>query len=119
MMISPIAISRRKVMLLLSDSALSMAEPFSPIARGNAGNDKVLAKIGAAYKKTAAQVCLRYLVQQDIVVIPRTSKIERLSENAAIFDFALSEAEMAEISALANPAGRLVDWAYSGRQKWD
>jgi diketogulonate reductase-like aldo/keto reductase len=92
---------------------------YSPIARGNAGNDKVLAKIGAAYKKTAAQVCLRYLVQQDIVVIPRTSKIERLSENAAIFDFALSEAEMAEISALANPAGRLVDWAYSGRQKWD
>ncbi|MGA2894972.1 MAG: aldo/keto reductase [Xanthobacteraceae bacterium] len=92
---------------------------YSPIARGNGGNDKVLAKIGAAHKKSAAQVCLRFLVQQGIVVIPRTSKVERLSENAAIFDFALSEAEMAAISALANPEGRLVDWAYSGRQKWD
>ena len=92
---------------------------YSPIARGNAGSDQVLARIGAAHKKTAAQVSLRYLVQQNIVVIPRTSKIERLSENAAIFDFALSETEMAEIAALANSEGRLVDWAYSGRQKWD
>jgi 2,5-diketo-D-gluconate reductase B len=92
---------------------------YSPIARGNARNDKVLAVIGATHKKTAAQICLRYLVQQDIVVIPRTSKIERLAENAAIFDFALSDDEMARIASLAHRDGRLVDWAYSGRQKWD
>jgi 2,5-diketo-D-gluconate reductase B len=92
---------------------------YSPIARGNAKNDKLLARIGAAHKKTAAQVCLRYLVQQDIVVIPRTSKLERLTENAALFDFALSEAEMAEIAALAHRDGRLVDWSYSGSAKWD
>jgi diketogulonate reductase-like aldo/keto reductase len=92
---------------------------YSPIARGNAANDKVLARIGAAHEKTAAQICLRYLVQQDIVVIPRTGKLERLSENAAIFDFALSDGEMAQIAALANRDGRLVDWAYSGRAKWD
>ncbi len=64
----------------------------------------MLARIGAAYKKTAAQICLRYLVQQNIVVIPRTSKLERLSENAAIFDFALSDEDMAEIAALAQAA---------------
>jgi diketogulonate reductase-like aldo/keto reductase len=92
---------------------------YSPIARGNAKNDAVLARIGAAHKKTAAQICLRYLVQQDIVVIPRTSKLERLAENAALFDFALSEAEMSEIAALANPGGRIVDWSYSGSAKWD
>ena len=92
---------------------------YSPIARGEVRNDEVLARIGAAHKKTAAQVCLRYLVQQDIVVIPRTSKLERLSENAAIFDFALSAEEMAEIAALAKPEGRLVDWAFSGRSNWD
>jgi len=92
---------------------------YSPIARGNAKNDKLLARIGTAHKKTAAQVCLRYLVQQNIVVIPRTSKVERLSENAAIFDFTLNKEEMAEIAALANPDGRIVDWAYSGRAKWD
>jgi diketogulonate reductase-like aldo/keto reductase len=92
---------------------------YSPIARGNARNDEVLARIGAAHGKTAAQACLRFLVQQNIVVIPRTSKVERLKENAAIFDFALSKSEMAEISALAHPGGRVVDWAFSGRPKWD
>jgi diketogulonate reductase-like aldo/keto reductase len=79
----------------------------------------VLTRIGAAHNKTAVQVCLRFLVQHDIVVIPRTSKVERLSENAAIFDFELSRQEMTEIAGLAHPGGRVVDWAYSGRPKWD
>jgi diketogulonate reductase-like aldo/keto reductase len=92
---------------------------YSPIARGTVRDDKVLARIGAVHKKTAAQICLRFLVQQDIVVIPRTSKLERLSENAAIFDFALSDEEMTEIAALSHRDGRMVDWAYSGRSKWD
>lgn len=92
---------------------------YSPIARGAARNNDVLRRIGAAHMKTATQVCLRFLVQQDIVVIPRTSKVERLSENAAIFDFALSSAEMDEIARLGSRDGRLVDWAYSGRMKWD
>ncbi len=92
---------------------------YSPIARGGARNDKLLARIGAAHGKTAAQVCLRYLVQQDIVVIPRTSKDRRLSENAAIFDFTLSAAEMKEIAGLTRRDGRVVDWSYSGRMQWD
>ena len=92
---------------------------YSPIARGGVKNDKVLARIGEAHDKTAVQVSLRFLVQQGIVVIPRTSRIERLSENLAIFDFELSEAEMAEIASLANRDGRIVDYAYSGSPKWD
>ena len=92
---------------------------YSPIARGAVRNDKVLARIAAAHKKTAVQVCLRFLVQQDVVVIPRTSKLERLSENAAIFDFKLSDEDMNEIAALARRDGRIVDWAYSGRPNWD
>jgi 2,5-diketo-D-gluconate reductase B len=92
---------------------------YSPIARGNARNDKVLARIGAAHKKTAAQVCLRYLVQRNIVVIPRTSKLDRLTENASIFDFALSESEMADIARLARSDGRVVNFAYSGTIDWD
>ena len=85
---------------------------YSPIARGSAKNDAVLTRIGKAHGKTAAQVCLRYLVQQDVVVIPRTSKVERLEENFAMFDFALSEAEMAEIAALGSRGGRIVDWSW-------
>ena len=46
-------------------------------------------------------------------------KIERLSENLAIFDFVLTEAEMAQIGSLAGRDGRIVDYAYSGPPKWD
>jgi diketogulonate reductase-like aldo/keto reductase len=92
---------------------------YSPIARGSAKNDVVLARIGRAHGKTAAQVALRFLVQQHIAVIPRTSRVERLSENLAIFDLALTQSEMAEIAALARRSGRIVDYAYSGSPKWD
>ena len=76
---------------------------YSPIARGGAKNDAVLARIGKAHGKTAAQVCLRFLVQQGIVVIPRTSRIERLAENLAIFDFALSRRRDGRDRRLAQP----------------
>jgi 2,5-diketo-D-gluconate reductase B len=92
---------------------------YSPIARGNAKNDAVLARIGQEHGKTAAQVCLRYLVQQDVVVIPRTSKIERLEENISIFDFTLTQTEMDEIAKLARRDGRIIDWSFSGSPKWD
>jgi diketogulonate reductase-like aldo/keto reductase len=81
---------------------------YSPIARGKAAGDKVMATIGMNYGKTAGQISLRYLVQQGVVVIPRTSKIERLSENMAIFDFKLTDEEMAEIAALARPSGSVL-----------
>jgi len=81
---------------------------YSPVAKGAAGKDAVLGRIGKAHKKTAAQVSLRFLVQQDFGVIPRTSKVERLSENLAIFDFTLSPQEMAEIHKLARPTGSVL-----------
>ena len=92
---------------------------YSPVARGGVNRDKVLARIGKAHGKTAAQVSLRFLVQQGIAVIPRTSRLERLSENLAIFDFELSPAERAEIAQLAHRDGRIVDYAYSGTPQWD
>jgi 2,5-diketo-D-gluconate reductase B len=92
---------------------------YSPVARGGVSRHKVLARIGKAHGKTAAQVSLRFLVQQGIVVIPRTSRLERLSENLAIFDFELSESEMAEIARFARRDGRIVDYAYSGSPQWD
>ena len=92
---------------------------YSPIARGGVKNDQVLARIGKLHGKSAVQVSLRFLVQQGIVVIPRTSRVERLSENLAIFDFALSDAEMAEIASLAHRDGRVVNYSYSGSPKWD
>ena len=90
---------------------------YSPIARGSAASDKVLEKIGKLHGKTAAQVCLRWLIQQGIVVIPRTSKLQRLEENFAVFDFELSNSEMRDIAGLARRSGRIVDWTWS--PKWD
>jgi len=80
---------------------------YSPIARGEASNDAVLKRIGQAHGKSAAQVSLRWLVQQGISVIPRTSRIERLSENYSIFDFMLSDEEMAAVSSVARRRVRL------------
>lgn len=81
---------------------------YSPVARGRVKGDAVLTRIGKAHGKTAAQICLRYLVQQDLIVIPKTSRPERLKENFAIFDFTLTAAEMKEIAALASPRGNIV-----------
>ncbi len=90
---------------------------YSPIAKGRVRKDELLAGIGRAHGKTAAQVCLRWLVQQKVSAIPRTSRLERLSENLEIFDFELSEAEMAAISAMGSRDGRLTDFGFS--PKWD
>jgi diketogulonate reductase-like aldo/keto reductase len=90
---------------------------YSPIARGGAKGDDVLEHISRTHKKTAAQVSLRFLVQQGIAVIPRTSRIERLEENISIFDFSLSDGEIADIRKLVNRDGRIVDWTWS--PKWD
>src|ERR1700753_565721 len=59
---------------------------YSPVARGRIKNDRTLARIAERYGKTTAQVVLRWLVQQNVCAIPRTSRIERLSENIDIFD---------------------------------
>jgi 2,5-diketo-D-gluconate reductase B len=81
---------------------------YCPLARGKIPADETLARIGKAHGKSASQVALRWLIQQGMIVIPRTSKPERLSENFAAFDFTLSAAEMAEIGKLKRPDGRLV-----------
>jgi 2,5-diketo-D-gluconate reductase B len=90
---------------------------YSPVAKGRIRGDETLVRIGQAHGKTAAQVCLRWLVQQNVAAIPRTSKIERLSENIDIFDFALSDDEMRLIFRMASTKGRLTDFGFA--PKWD
>jgi diketogulonate reductase-like aldo/keto reductase len=90
---------------------------YCPLARGKVPGDAALAAIGNQHGKTASQVALRWLVQQGIAVIPRSSKTERLAENMALFDFALSDAEMAEIGKLKRPDSRVVNPPHA--PKWD
>jgi len=90
---------------------------YSPVAKGRIKSDQTLARIGQSHGKTAAQVCLRWLVQQNVAAIPRTSRIERLSENIDIFDFALSADEMHLIFEMRSARGRLTDFGFA--PKWD
>ena len=90
---------------------------YSPIARGHIKSDRALQRVGDRYRKTAAQICLRWLVQQGAAAIPRTSQLQRLSENIEIFDFELSEEDMREISAMGSASGRLMDFSLA--PKWD
>jgi len=73
---------------------------YSPLARGEVLSDDLLAEIGAKYDKSAAQVALRWLVQQEgVVAIPKTTSRAHLVDNLAVFDFELTDAEMARIHA--------------------
>jgi diketogulonate reductase-like aldo/keto reductase len=90
---------------------------YCPIARGRVPGNAVLERIGKAHGKTGAQTSLRWVLQQGIIVIPGTSKPERLKENMSIFDFTLSDAEMAEIRALKRPDGRVVNPPHA--PQWD
>ena len=85
---------------------------YCPLARGRVFGDPILKRIAEAHGRGAGQVALRWLVQQEgVVAIPRSSSEEHARSNFAIFDFALGEAEMAEITAIGAPAGRVVNVA--------
>ena len=91
---------------------------WSPLAQGQIADDPTLIEIGKAHGKTPGQVTLRWLIQQDVIAIPRTAKETRAAENFDIFDFQLSAEEMDRIHALARPDGRLGDWI-DPAFKWD
>ena len=81
-----------------------------PLARGQVLADPVIMEIAAAHGRTAAQVALRWLVQQpQVAVVPRALEFHEIEENIALFDFELSDAEMARIGALRDRNIRVVD----------
>jgi 2,5-diketo-D-gluconate reductase B len=82
---------------------------YSPIAQGEVLDDPVLIAIGEGYGKTPVQVALRWLLQQDhVAAIPRSSSAENREANLDVFDFSLTDAEMAEVTAL-DRGRRLID----------
>jgi diketogulonate reductase-like aldo/keto reductase len=75
---------------------------YTPLSRGGVQDDATLNEIGEAHGKTATQVALRWLVQQDkVAAIPKATSEEHLSENLDIFDFELSEEEADRVSSLS------------------
>ena len=109
-------IDRSKVISASRREGLAITA-YCPIARGQVPGDAVLARIGAAHGKSPAQVSLRYLVQQGIIPIPRTANPQHMADNMAVFDFSLSDAEMAELKKLAATNKRIVSPPHA--PQWD
>jgi 2,5-diketo-D-gluconate reductase A len=77
-------------------------ESWGPFAEGrnNLFSDPVLSEIGTAHGKSVAQVVLRWLIQRDVVVIPKSVRADRMAENIDVFDFQLTDDEMTRIAAM-------------------
>jgi diketogulonate reductase-like aldo/keto reductase len=90
---------------------------YCPIARGKIPGAEALERIGKAHNKSSAQVSLRYLVQMGAIPIPRTATPDHLKQNLDVFDFTLSDAEMAELKKLNATNMRVVNPPHA--PKWD
>ena len=78
-------------------------EGYAPLGQGRANEmfaEPAVATLARKYGKTPAQILLRFFTQSDVIVIPKSAHPERIRENFDIFDFSLSEAEIAELRAL-------------------
>ena len=84
---------------------------WAPFAEGKHGifTHPVLTKIGEKYGKGAGQVALRWNMQRGVVVIPKSTHRERMEQNIDVFDFSLTDEEMAEIAALDIGHSEIID----------
>ncbi|MBQ6511257.1 aldo/keto reductase [Methanobrevibacter sp.] len=80
----------------------AVVEAWGPLAEGKDDifNNPILSEIGSKYEKSVAQVILRWLIQRDIVVFPKSTKESRMLENADVFDFELTDEDMEKIKEL-------------------
>ena len=76
-------------------------EAYSPLTRGRRLDDRRIAAIAGAHRRSPAQVLLRWGLQHGLVELPRSVRPERIRENAAVFDFELTPADMGSLDALA------------------
>lgn len=91
---------------------------YSPLGRGALLADPVVTAIAEAHGREPAQIVLRWLVQQPgVIAAPKSVTPQRIRNNLAVFDFELGDIEMARISNLARPDGRLINPAFA--PQWD
>ena len=90
----------RKPLIAFCRSHGIAVQAYAPLARGLYLNREIMQQLAEKYVRTEAQIGLRYLVQQGISVIPKSTHPDRIFANADVFDFELSEADMALIDTM-------------------
>ncbi len=90
------------------DNNIAM-EAWGPLGNGQVLQNEVLAAIAKQHNRSVAQICLRWIIQQGIVPIPKSTNLQRIKENLGVFDFMLSEEDMQTISGLPVCGGFCVD----------
>jgi diketogulonate reductase-like aldo/keto reductase len=95
----------RRALLAACQRHRIVVEAYSPLGTGRHLSDKTVRAVAARAGRTPAQVLLRWCVQHGVPVIPKSAHRERIAENAAIFDFELPDADMAELDALDRTRG--------------
>lgn len=81
-------------------------QAYSPLAKARKMNDPALVQIGRQYGKSSAQVMIRWSIQKGYITLPKSEDPGRIAENALVFDFALSHADMMALDALDKQIGR-------------
>jgi diketogulonate reductase-like aldo/keto reductase len=95
---------RRKLLERCEQRGIAL-EAYSPLGTGRHLSNDTVARIASRLERTSAQVLLRWCVQRGIPVIPKSTHRERIEENARIFDFTLSDADVAQLDALDRTSG--------------
>jgi 2,5-diketo-D-gluconate reductase A len=93
-----------------------LPEAYSSLGTGQYLSNRMVKRVAQRAGRTPAQVLLRWCLQHDLVVIPKSAHRERIRQNAQIFDFALSAEDMAELDALDRTNG--TDRAFERRWRW-
>jgi methylglyoxal/glyoxal reductase len=91
--------SRQDVIRLCRDRRI-VVQGYSPLTKTERLGERTLEAVASAHGKTTAQVLIRWALQHRIVTIPKSTNPERIRENADVFDFRLSDEEMARLDAL-------------------
>ncbi len=110
-------LDQAKVYTYLREHNISLTA-YSPIAQGKVIGNPTLKSIADKYGKSEVQVSLRWLMQQDdVLAIPRTTKVENLKSNFQVFDFELTQEEMASINELRKQNLRVINPSFA--PNWD
>jgi methylglyoxal/glyoxal reductase len=90
----------QKDLLRFCKSNLINPEAYSPLTRGNRLSDPNIGRIARAYDKTPAQILVRWSLQHDLIVIPKSNHEERILENSHVFDFQINQKDMEILDSL-------------------